>query len=281
MEEKRKNYLTTGEFAKLCGVTKDALFHYDRIGLLKPELTKENGYRYYSLNQFFTFDLISILKEAGSSLREIKEYIHHQDTKRFLAILQEKQASLAAEQRKIDKMQRLLQSTIEITRQGLAAAYTKPQIQWGEQEYLIVFAVSSLAEERQWLDQVCEHFDYCASCGVEEEIPLGCIVLQQNLEKGLFVENFYYTKIAGPVVSDRLFVKPAGWYGIIDHQGPYDTLADSYQQLLQFIQQQQYQICGNGYEKDLIDYFAVSDPEQYVTRISIQVTPTVKSAATK
>ena len=42
MEKKLKSnrdaYLTTGEFAKLAGVSKHTLFHYDKIGLLSPEI---------------------------------------------------------------------------------------------------------------------------------------------------------------------------------------------------------------------------------------------------
>ncbi len=46
---KQTGYLTTGEFARLAGVTKHTLFHYDNIGLFQPEFTDENGYRYYTL----------------------------------------------------------------------------------------------------------------------------------------------------------------------------------------------------------------------------------------
>ena len=38
-------YMTTGEFARMMRVSKDTLFHYDKIGLLKPEIVKTNGYR--------------------------------------------------------------------------------------------------------------------------------------------------------------------------------------------------------------------------------------------
>ena len=41
-------YMTTGEFARMMRVSKDTLFHYDKIGLLKPEIVKTNGYRYYT-----------------------------------------------------------------------------------------------------------------------------------------------------------------------------------------------------------------------------------------
>ena len=48
-------YFTTGEFAKLWGVKKQTLFHYDEIGIFKPAIKKPNGYRYYSYQQFEVF----------------------------------------------------------------------------------------------------------------------------------------------------------------------------------------------------------------------------------
>ena len=43
-----ESYLTCGEFAALCEVKKQTLFHYDDIGLLKPEIVNDKGYRFYS-----------------------------------------------------------------------------------------------------------------------------------------------------------------------------------------------------------------------------------------
>ena len=40
--------LKAGEFAQLCRTTKEALRHYDRIGLLCPAARGENGYKLYS-----------------------------------------------------------------------------------------------------------------------------------------------------------------------------------------------------------------------------------------
>lgn len=40
MSEDVRKYFTTGEFAKLCHVKKQTLFHYDEIGLLSPEIKK-------------------------------------------------------------------------------------------------------------------------------------------------------------------------------------------------------------------------------------------------
>ena len=45
-------YMTTGEFARRMGVTKNTLFHYDNIGLFLPEIVDTNDYRYYSIWRF-------------------------------------------------------------------------------------------------------------------------------------------------------------------------------------------------------------------------------------
>ena len=44
-------YMTTGEFARRMGVTKNMLFHYDKIRLFSPEIVDTNEYRYYSIYQ--------------------------------------------------------------------------------------------------------------------------------------------------------------------------------------------------------------------------------------
>ncbi|MEK3994944.1 MerR family transcriptional regulator [Psychrobacillus sp. FSL K6-2365] len=77
MSENLRKYFTTGEFAKLCNVKKQTLFHYDEIGLLSPEIKNEKGYRYYSYHQFDVFNVIELLKEVDMPLKEIKLFLNN------------------------------------------------------------------------------------------------------------------------------------------------------------------------------------------------------------
>ena len=45
----QRMYMTTGELAKLMGITKETLFHYDEIGLFRPAVVMKNRYRYYEV----------------------------------------------------------------------------------------------------------------------------------------------------------------------------------------------------------------------------------------
>lgn len=64
--------MNTSEFAKMCGVEKRTLFHYDDIGLLKPAFVRENGYREYTVEQLGMMDMIKIFQACGYPLSEIK-----------------------------------------------------------------------------------------------------------------------------------------------------------------------------------------------------------------
>ena len=85
----KTRYLTTGEFARLAGVTKHTLFHYDEIGLFQPELTDTNGYRYYTVDQLDVFDIIYTLKNLGMPLGQIRDYLSERTPQSLLKLLEE------------------------------------------------------------------------------------------------------------------------------------------------------------------------------------------------
>ena len=58
--KQKKDYFTTGEFARICGVRKQTLFYYDSIGIFSPEIVGDNGYRYYSYTQVETFAVLTM-----------------------------------------------------------------------------------------------------------------------------------------------------------------------------------------------------------------------------
>ena len=97
-----KHTFKTAEFAALCGVKKDTLLHYDHIDLLKPQRVGENGYRYYSARQLPTYDLIAALQRLGTPWAEIRDYLNRRSPEALLSLLEEKEAALEAERRRLE-----------------------------------------------------------------------------------------------------------------------------------------------------------------------------------
>lgn len=93
----RNNYMSTGEFARLMGVSKHTMFHYDDIKLFSPEIVTDNGYRYYSIYQMETFNTILLLKDLGMSLQDIKELLDHRSAKTFIELLQNREQQIEQE----------------------------------------------------------------------------------------------------------------------------------------------------------------------------------------
>lgn len=84
-----------GEFAKACGVSVSALRYYDEQGVLSPVyIDKFTGYRYYSRGQTEVCRRISMLKDAGFSLAEIKSIMQASGDEVIREIFGRKKAAL-------------------------------------------------------------------------------------------------------------------------------------------------------------------------------------------
>ncbi|QCP35194.1 MerR family transcriptional regulator [Anaerostipes rhamnosivorans] len=105
-------YLSTGEFAKVAGVTKHTLFHYDDIGLFSPEVKLENNYRYYSISQLEVFDVIFTLRQLGVPLSDIKEYLDHKSPEALFTLLEREEHSIDQKIRKLKTTKKWLQKNL-------------------------------------------------------------------------------------------------------------------------------------------------------------------------
>lgn len=70
----KKEY-TTGEIAKLCGVTKRTVQYYDKENIVTPTKMSDGGRRIYTENDLEKFQLVCLYKDLGLSLHEIKSIL--------------------------------------------------------------------------------------------------------------------------------------------------------------------------------------------------------------
>jgi DNA-binding transcriptional MerR regulator len=69
----RAEALKVGELARRTGLTVRALHHYDAIGLLRPSLHTEAGYRLYTGRDIARLQQVVSLRQLGLSLEEIRD----------------------------------------------------------------------------------------------------------------------------------------------------------------------------------------------------------------
>ncbi len=67
--------MNIGQLARQSGMTTDTIRYYEKQGLLKPALRKDNGYRSYTLDDVARIRFIRTAKTLGFSLQEIVDIL--------------------------------------------------------------------------------------------------------------------------------------------------------------------------------------------------------------
>ena len=89
---------TTGEIAKLCGVSVRTVQYYDSRNILIPSALSEGGRRLYSEEDLQRMRIICFLREAGIPINSIGELFREEHPEKVISILLEQQAQALREE---------------------------------------------------------------------------------------------------------------------------------------------------------------------------------------
>lgn len=106
---------TTGELAKLCGVSVRTIQYYDNRNILTPSELSEGGRRLYSEDDLKKMRVICFLKKLGFSLNAIGELFSEDDPGSVIAILLDQQEELL--RREMEEHQEKLKMLEELRQQ--------------------------------------------------------------------------------------------------------------------------------------------------------------------
>ncbi len=82
---------TTGEIAKLCGVSVRTVQYYDNRGLVVPSELSDGGRRLYAESDLNKMHVVCFLKELGMSLGSIEKLMKEKNSPKVIAMLLEEQ----------------------------------------------------------------------------------------------------------------------------------------------------------------------------------------------
>ena len=110
---------TTGELARLCGVTVRTVQFYDARGLLHPTDLSEGGRRLYSDGDLRKMRMICALKTLGLSLDSISGVLASEKPERvLLLLLEEQEHRISDEQGALERQKRAVETVRETIRTG-------------------------------------------------------------------------------------------------------------------------------------------------------------------
>lgn len=195
---------TVGEVSKITGVSIRTLHHYDAIGLLKPTLVTESGYRLYDEKALERLQCILLFRELQFPLKEIGKIIDNPEFNKNEAL--EMQIKMLEMQ--YEHIGNLISFAREIKEKGVTAmsfkAFDKSKMEkyaveakekWGNteayQEYEKKSANKSEIQERAEADGLMEIFSRFGA--IKKASPES--EEAQNLVSELkeYITNHYYT----------------------------------------------------------------------------------------
>ena len=274
--ERKRDWLTSGSFAALCGTTKETLRHYKDIGLLSPAHQGDNSYFYYDVEQFYDFYAISIFRQTGTPLEEIRRCLQGQDTSQTLALLREQRGRLEAERQKLAHMDFVLSSALRNLEFGPVLDMV-PQTAWFDTEHLLALPAEELeglmtpsASENEMLIAVLERCQkLCVQYGIQTDFQLGAIH-QPGEQGGPGPISHLYTRIKEKADFPYYKEKPAGHYLYLCCRGRWD-ISEGYAALKSHILEHSLDITGNFYACDLAGFILNSVEKNAVSMISVQL----------
>ena len=112
---------TTGEIAKLCGVTVRTVQYYDTRGILVPAELSEGGRRLYSEDDLKRMKIICFLRDLGLPLDAISQMLSEEDPGSVISLLLEQQEKTLREEigerrEKLDKLEALRRDLKDVER---------------------------------------------------------------------------------------------------------------------------------------------------------------------
>ena len=110
----RDRLLSVGALARQAGLTPKAVRHYDRVGLLRPHIIDESGYRWYSVAQVDSARQVARLRRLDVPLEEVRRYLN--DPSSLTAVLDVHQRRLEA---RLARTQRRLHDLAHLRADGM------------------------------------------------------------------------------------------------------------------------------------------------------------------
>ncbi|URJ62505.1 MerR family transcriptional regulator [Paenibacillus polymyxa] len=271
MENNVQTHLTSGQFAKVMGISKDTLFHYDRLGILSPEFKAENGYRYYSINQMDVFKVISILKELEMPLKEIKEYLNKRSPQELIVLLGKEEAMLNSKIKQLQKMKSIISEKKRITQAATEIISTDIIIEEKKEEFLVVTGADPYTNDISIYDSMIKHEKYLNIYSIDASHTVGWMRdTKRVLANETFNYDYLFTRVSKK--SNYLnFKREKGTYLIAYHTEGYSSVCDTYDRIINYAKDKSIELQGFFYEDVLLDDLSVRGYEEYLIKISVQI----------
>ncbi|MCT4597161.1 MAG: MerR family transcriptional regulator [Vallitalea sp.] len=269
-----KNRFLISEISKMHNIPTKTLRYYHEIGLFEPfEIDEKTGYRYYCTEQFEELNTINYLKYLGIPLKDIKKHLENKDIDSFINLLitqkeitKQKIKELEVIKNRFDSRINEIQKAKEIKDIEIVKIKKLPKRKMISLEEKI----SSVPQLELSLRKLENKYE------ISSNIIIGKVVLTVAREDILNLQVQEYNSI-NIIIEDNICdekdikILEEGQYACIYYRGDHSISKKYYQMLLEFIEDNNYNISGDSYERTIVNEYISNKQEDYLTEIQIPI----------
>lgn len=266
---------TSGQFARLCHTTKETLFHYDRLGLLRPQYKGENGYRYYDIRQFLQFDMITLFKETGTPLKDMSACLVAAAEGDILPLLEEKARRLAEERRRLAERERLVASLLHVVREARATEADRlllrqmPSFRWE----VAAPRMRGLDTEAGMAQVSALFMEGYRRAGRSPGLPTGILYQLDDFLAGRLGEGDLFGPADAETQPDQIWESPAALCAVYAHRGSWDEQIACWRGLPDLLREQRLCPVGPVLMLEMGSYALTGNSAECVMHCHIPVAP--------
>lgn len=188
---------TTGEMAKLCGVSVRTVQYYDTRNILTPSELSEGGRRLYSEDDLRRLKVICFLRNVGLPINSISELLEEKEPEKVIAIILEQQEKVLHDeiqerQIKLQTLEKLMRELKTVERFSVESindiAYKMENAKKLRKTRIIMITVGIVMDVIEWATLLLWIFK-----GIW--IPFA-IAVPTVIGLGVWISKYYFDRVA-------------------------------------------------------------------------------------
>ncbi|MHC5216336.1 MerR family transcriptional regulator [Enterococcus sp. LJL128] len=272
-----KKYLSVSEMAEYAGVSRRTLIYYDQIDLFKPKKTGDNGYRYYSFDQYAELDVILILKALNMSLEDIAAFLKQRNPEYTLKELGVQREKVRERITNLKQIEGVLDEYIHRYEKIRSVDFEVLTYDYREKEYYVVSDMIDHTDEPSAFQVYSHFYSLIQSRDIFSGYPIGFLTEGSDFEQRDIHSSPYRALIRIPeerrkVYPNNLVIeKPAGYYVSGFVRDDIHHLVNFSERFKKYLNEQNLVINGDIWELMWQDEVATASKEQQIFEVMLPV----------
>ena len=259
--------LRSNDLAVCTETSTSTIREYCDQGVLGPvPRNQSNQYRSFDLRIIPQVYLVRALREMGFTTQQMKEYSENRSPRRTVEMFRRYSLSLRNKMMEMQALQDMLQSYISLIEEGQSARPGTIEVRMLPALPVRLSYVDTLRGKRKGVVQLCRAHSHIRQRG-NAGCPLG------------FAYGDFYDLLEHPDQPAQLVsydpngpdVRAAGEYLVGTGIGYYGQMDDLHRRMLDYSLENDLELCGPVYIVYLLDAASVTEAEQYLMQIAVEV----------